>query len=399
MYERFTDRSRKVMQLANQAAIKLHDTYIGSEHILLALAKEGSGVGSHVLDHGVSGEAITIEIGKFTARDHGNPTRILLSPQAKKVVEYAMDEARNLGHQYVGTEHLLLGLLRYDTGIAANVLTNLGLDLEGVRMEVIELLGGPYAEGTGVGPPQPRFELNPPPWSSPQLDEDTKSRVRQSAEMILSLQVAKEEAVAAMDFQKAAELRDRQDQIRKQLCKLILPDHVLSNVRRLVRGSVLHLPVLDTLYRDAGEADPRFLSLLPKPVNPPLRVAVAFVPQNPVGTVRAALPPDDIGSLYFQAPIVLISPESISPFKKDLNLLIRAAFRELNRATTSYAYHAIICVVRPTALPEDVKKELFDSIAQTNGCEFVVFAEPHEVQEALHYLPAATKLLESPTLA
>jgi ATP-dependent Clp protease ATP-binding subunit ClpC len=144
MYERFTDRARKVMQLANQEAQRFNHEYIGTEHILLGLVKEGSGVAANVLKNlDVDLRKIRIEVEKIvqTGPDMVTMGKLPQTPRAKKVIEYAMDEARNLNHNYVGTEHLLLGLLREQEGVAAQVLMNLGMKLEDVREEVLNLLG------------------------------------------------------------------------------------------------------------------------------------------------------------------------------------------------------------------------------------------------------------------
>jgi len=144
MYERFTDRARKVMQLANQEAQRFNHEYIGTEHILLGLVKEGSGVAANVLKNlEVDLRKIRLEVEKIvqTGPDMVTMGKLPQTPRAKKVIEYAMEEARNLNHNYVGTEHLLLGLLREQEGVAAQVLMNLGMKLEDVREEVLNLLG------------------------------------------------------------------------------------------------------------------------------------------------------------------------------------------------------------------------------------------------------------------
>ncbi len=149
MYERFTDRARKVMQLANQEAQRFNHEYIGTEHILLGLVKEGSGVAANVLKNlEVDLRKIRLEVEKIvqSGPDMVTMGKLPQTPRAKKVIEYAMEEARNLNHNYVGTEHLLLGLLREQEGVAAQVLMNLGLKLEDVRDEVLNLLS-PGIEG------------------------------------------------------------------------------------------------------------------------------------------------------------------------------------------------------------------------------------------------------------
>ncbi|MFQ5464097.1 MAG: Clp protease N-terminal domain-containing protein, partial [Phycisphaerae bacterium] len=144
MFERFTDRARKVMALANQEAQRFNHEYIGTEHILLGLVKEGSGVGANVLKNlELDLRKVRLEVEKLVKSGPETVTmgKLPQTPRAKKVIEYAIEEARNLNHNYVGTEHLLLGLLREQDGVAAQVLMNLNLRLEDVREEVLNLLG------------------------------------------------------------------------------------------------------------------------------------------------------------------------------------------------------------------------------------------------------------------
>ena len=145
------------MALANQEAQRFNHEYIGTEHVLLGLIKEGSGVGANVLRNlGVDLPKVRMEIEKLVKAGPDMVTmgKLPQTPRAKKVVEYAIEEARNLNHNYVGTEHLLLGLLREHDGVAAQVLLNLGLKLEEVRGEVLSLLGaGLEPEGMDDAPP------------------------------------------------------------------------------------------------------------------------------------------------------------------------------------------------------------------------------------------------------
>jgi len=160
MFERFTDRARKVMALANQEAQRFNHEYIGTEHILLGLVKEGSGVGATVLKNlDVDIKKLRLEVEKLvkSGPDMVTMGKLPQTPRAKKVIEYAIEEARSLNHNYVGTEHILLGLLRESEGIAAQVLMNLGLKLDDVRQEVLNLLGagvddGPSGLGMKMGP-------------------------------------------------------------------------------------------------------------------------------------------------------------------------------------------------------------------------------------------------------
>ncbi len=158
MFERFTDRARKVMALANQEAQRFNHEYVGTEHVLLGLVKEGQGVAANVLHNlQVDLKKIRLEVEKIVKSGPAMVTmgKLPQTPRAKKVIEFAIEEARSLGHNYVGTEHLLLGLLREHDGVAAQVLMNLGLKLDEVRAEVLNILGasmeaeGSFAEGEG----------------------------------------------------------------------------------------------------------------------------------------------------------------------------------------------------------------------------------------------------------
>jgi len=170
MYEQFTDRARKIMQLANQEAARFRHEYIGTEHILLGLVKEATGVGANVLKNlGVDLRRIRMEVerlqtqGPDVASIGGRPS----TPRAKAVIEYAMKEARELNHNYVGSEHILLGLLLEQEGVAAQVLMNLGLTLEVVRVAVLELLGPPSQVTKFGGSLSP--ENDPPRWPTSRL--------------------------------------------------------------------------------------------------------------------------------------------------------------------------------------------------------------------------------------
>ena len=164
MYERFTDRARKVMQLANQEAQRFNHEYIGTEHVLLGLIKEGSGVAANVLKNlDVDLRKIRQEVEKLvqSGPDMVTMGRLPQTPRAKKVIEYSMEEARNLNHNYVGTEHILLGLLREQEGVAAQVLMNLGLKLDEVREEVLNLLGHGVQDGENSERPGAERSANP----------------------------------------------------------------------------------------------------------------------------------------------------------------------------------------------------------------------------------------------
>ncbi|MBI4388138.1 MAG: ATP-dependent Clp protease ATP-binding subunit [Candidatus Omnitrophica bacterium] len=157
MFDRFTERARKVIILAKEEAKRFNHDYIGTEHILLGLIKEGESVAAAVLQNlGLSLDTIRLEVEKLV---QFGPSTIVsgdipFTPKAKKVIELAMDEARRLGHNYIGTEHLLLGLIKEGEGVASHVLMNIGLDLNKVRSEVIKLLGSSTpSTGAGGGAP------------------------------------------------------------------------------------------------------------------------------------------------------------------------------------------------------------------------------------------------------
>jgi ATP-dependent Clp protease ATP-binding subunit ClpC len=149
MQERFTERVRKILALAKQEAIRLHHDYIGTEHILLSLVKEGEGVAAMVLiDLGINLDDLRRAIEN--AVNYGTKTIVLgeipLNQEARAALNWAVDEARRMNHSYIGTEHLLLGILREDRSIGCQILQSLGIELEIVRQETIRLLGGEVAE-------------------------------------------------------------------------------------------------------------------------------------------------------------------------------------------------------------------------------------------------------------
>ncbi len=152
MFERFTDRARRVVVLAQEEARLLNHNYIGTEHILLGLIHEGEGVAAKALESlGISLEAVRQQVEEIIGQGGSSPSgHIPFTPRAKKVLELSLREALQLGHNYIGTEHILLGLIREGEGVAAQVLVKLGADLSRVRQQVIQLLSG--YQGTG-GPP------------------------------------------------------------------------------------------------------------------------------------------------------------------------------------------------------------------------------------------------------
>ena len=156
MFERFTDRARRVVVLAQEEARLLNHSYIGTEHILLGLIHEGEGVAAKAMESlGISLEAVRSQVEEIIGQGGSSPSgHIPFTPRAKKVLELSLREALQLGHNYIGTEHILLGLIREGEGVAAQVLVKLGADLSRVRQQVIQLLSG-YQGGQGKpGEPQ-----------------------------------------------------------------------------------------------------------------------------------------------------------------------------------------------------------------------------------------------------
>jgi len=149
MYQNFTENARKVMSLANKEGVRFNHDYVGTEHVLLGLIRVGTGVAAHVLRNlDVDSRSIRLEVEKMVPPGPETVTmrQLPLTPRAKKVLELSVEEAHALGHNYVGTEHLLLGLLRENDGVAARVLMNLGLQLDRVRQEVLNLVGADVPE-------------------------------------------------------------------------------------------------------------------------------------------------------------------------------------------------------------------------------------------------------------
>ena len=153
VFERFTDRARRVVVLAQEEARLLDHNYIGTEHILLGLIHEGDGVAARVLESlGISLTDVRAEVEEVVGHGSKAPSgHIPFTPRAKKVLELSLREALQLGHNYIGTEHILLGLIREGEGVAAQILVNLGADLSGARQRVIELLSDDAADAAETG--------------------------------------------------------------------------------------------------------------------------------------------------------------------------------------------------------------------------------------------------------
>jgi ATP-dependent Clp protease ATP-binding subunit ClpC len=144
MFKRFTDRARRVVVMAQEEARMLNHSFIGTEHILLGLIREGEGVAAEALESlGISLDAVRQQVEEIIGRGQHAPSgHIPFTPRAKKVLELSLREAVQLGHEYIGTEHILLGLIREGDGVAAQVLVKRGADLNRARQQVTQLLNG-----------------------------------------------------------------------------------------------------------------------------------------------------------------------------------------------------------------------------------------------------------------
>jgi len=174
VFERFTDRARRTVVFAQEEARMLNHNYIGTEHILLGLLREEEGVAAKALTSlGVSLEAVRRDVGEIVGRGSEVPRgHIPFTPRAKKVLELSLREALQLGHNYIGTEHILLGLIREGEGVAAQVLQKLGADLNRVRQTVVQLLSEHTAEtATAVGAAVGVFTEGGSPTSEPLSDD------------------------------------------------------------------------------------------------------------------------------------------------------------------------------------------------------------------------------------
>ena len=219
MYERFTDLARKVMSLANEEAQRLRHEYIGTEHILLGLVKAGSGVAADVLNKlDIDLHTVSREVEKIImpGPDVVGAGRKPQTPRAKRVIEFAIEEARNLGHDYVGTEHLLLGLLRESEGVAGQVLLNLGLGLEDLREEVLNLAGAKLETGIvdllrrpPPPPPEPEFSITNLPDHAQKIAFEFDWQIKQ-------LRRDKDTAGASFDFDKAKKLLEAERKLTEQ---------------------------------------------------------------------------------------------------------------------------------------------------------------------------------------
>ena len=193
VFERFTERARLVVVLAQEEARTLKHNYIGTEHILLGLLREEEGLAARVLESlDITVERVRAQVVRIVGSgEEVTSGQIPFTPRAKKVLELALREALSLGHNYIGTEHILLGLVRDNEGVAARILLDFDADSEKIRNEVIRTLSGPGGRRQGQGT------------SSPPADSELEGQIE-------STRREKEAAIEAQDFAKAAALRDKE---------------------------------------------------------------------------------------------------------------------------------------------------------------------------------------------
>ena len=221
MFERFSQRARRVVVLAQEEARLLNHNYIGTEHILLGLIREGEGVAAKALESlGISLETVRQQVEKMIGRGQQPPSgHVPFTPRAKKVLELSLREAQALGHNYIGTEHILLGLIREGGGVAAQVLVKPGADLNRARQQVVQLLHGYKGKDvTGEGPPLP----DDAPAQVDSLDRRLAAIERWVGlrpdlddldQEIARVRREKEAAIDSQDFEASAALRDQEKQL------------------------------------------------------------------------------------------------------------------------------------------------------------------------------------------
>jgi Clp amino terminal domain, pathogenicity island component/UvrB/uvrC motif len=224
MFERFTDRARRVVVLAQEEARMLNHAHIGTEHLLLGLVHEGQGVAARALETmGIGLEAVRREVEETIGRGERPPSgHIPFTPRAKKVLELSLRESTELGHAHIGTEHILLGLLREGEGVAAQVLVKMGADLNRVRQQVIELLqrhggerppSGRRVSARAAGDLVGLLDALDQRLEAIERWVGMRPDLRDLDEGIARVRRDKEAAIEAQDFTTAAALRDQEREL------------------------------------------------------------------------------------------------------------------------------------------------------------------------------------------
>jgi len=200
VFERFTERARNVVVYAQDEARSLRHNYIGTEHLLLGLLREEEGLAARLLASlGVTLEDVREQVGRIVGEgDEVSSGQIPFTPRGKKVLELSLREAKSLGHNYIGTEHVLLGIVREDEGVAARILLDFGWDAEKIRGEVIRMLSGPNYRRAFTASQSVSFEPQSPP-----LSPDVAAELAR-------LSSEKEDARQRKDFERAGALQDRE---------------------------------------------------------------------------------------------------------------------------------------------------------------------------------------------
>ena len=226
MFERFTDRARRVVVLAQEEARMLNHNYIGTEHILLGLIHEGEGVAAKALESlGISLDAVRQQVEEIIGQGQQAPSgHIPFTPRAKKVLELSLRESLQLGHNYIGTEHILLGLIREGDGVAAQVLVRLGADLNRVRQQVIQLLHGHQGkEPVSARSAERELRLLPAVQARLEEVEHRLAAIEQRVgtgpdtsdldDQIDRVRLERQGAAGAEKYEQAASLRDRENEL------------------------------------------------------------------------------------------------------------------------------------------------------------------------------------------
>ena len=221
MFERFTDRARRLVALAQDEARRLNHDYIGTEHILLGLIHDGGGVAATALESlGISLNAVRQQVEEIIGQGQHAPSgHIPFTARAKKVLELSLREALQIGHNYIGTEHILLGLIREGDGVAAQVLVKLGADLNRVRPRVIELISGqqpdrrPAQESVPLADIQARLAAIADRLATVEQQVGTAVDTSDLDAQIDTVRGERQAAADAQEYEQAASLRDREKEL------------------------------------------------------------------------------------------------------------------------------------------------------------------------------------------
>jgi Clp amino terminal domain, pathogenicity island component len=262
MFKRFTDRARRAVDLAQDEAKRLNHGYIGTEHILLGLIREGDGVAAQALESlGISLQAVRAQVEEIIGQGQQAPSgHIPFTPRAKKVLELSLRESLQLGHDYIGTEHILLGLIREGDGVAAEVLVKLGADLNRVRQQVVELLSAqraqpghePTWEGTPVTEVRARLDVIEGRLAAVERRMGTGPDTSDLDDQIDRVRRERDDAAAVQEYELAASLREQEK------------DLLASKSARQERWAAAHpaLPVLAERYEQLADEIERLCALL-----------------------------------------------------------------------------------------------------------------------------------------